>query len=427
MIRKISLSVLAVSLFASLVSAEVDFDKGTGINIKEELANTEVTPPSAPQDKGAIWDWFFGAPAPKGPAEWTIMVFVNGKNNLEPFALKDMNEMEQVGSSAKLNIVVEAGRMGEYTTVGNWTGTRRYLIKKDKDTNNVTSPVVQDMGKVDMGNYNSVIDFGNWAKKTYPANHYMLIIWNHGAGWIKSVNTNNKGISYDDETGNHINTPQMAAILKGIGGVDIYGSDACLMQMAEVVYEIKDYAQYIVGSEETEPGDGYTYNTFLGPLAAKPAMTADELAKTAVNAYADHYKASGEGSTQSYIKSTSIPGMLNAVNAFSYAITQAGDKSVVKSAMSSAQSYAYPENKDLYHFAQLVVAGTKSADVKAKGNALMSYITGMVLANRTTGNYSDSHGMAIYLPPSAPEAGYTDLAWAKYSNWSQFIGWYQKP
>jgi hypothetical protein len=86
-----------------------------------------------------------------------------------------------------------------------------------------------------------------------------------------------KGISYDDETNHHITTPQMGAMLKGINGVDVYGSDACLMQMPEVDYELKDSVDYIVGSEETEPGDGYTYNTFLGPLAARPAMTPAEL------------------------------------------------------------------------------------------------------------------------------------------------------
>ena len=429
MIRKISLSVLAMSMFVSFVSAEVNFDNGKNLNIKEGLSNIEVPAPSAPQNKGVIWDWLFGKPSPKTPPEWTIMVFVNGKNSLEPFVFTDMNEMEAVGSSSKLNIVVEAGSLGVETTPGNWKGTRRFLIAKDSNAAKLTSPVVQDMGKVDMGDYKSVIDFGNWAKKTYPANHYMLIIWNHGGGWLKSVNAIvNKGISYDDETGNHINTPQMGLILKGIGGVDVYGSDACLMQMAEVVYEIKDYATYIVGSEETEPGDGYTYNTFLGPLAAKPAMTPAELAKTAVEAYANHYQASGEGSTQSFVKSAAIPGLLDAVNAFSYAITQAGDKSVVKKAMNSAQSYAITENKDLYHFAQLVTAGTKSADVKAKGKALMNYITGtLVMDNRTTGNYSNSHGIAIYMPQMSPENGYADLAWAKYSNWDEFINWYQQP
>jgi len=324
---------------------------------------------------------------------------------------------------------------------GDWKGARRYLITKDTDTATLGSAVVEDLGKTDMGDYKNVAAFGKWAKAKYPAKKTMLVIWNHGAGWIKSAKSlgGSKGISYDDETNNHINIPQLGALLKDMGGVSLYGSDACLMQMAEVVYEIKDYVPYIVGSEETEPGDGYTYNDLLAPLAAKPTMSAEEFGKLAVNAYADHYAGINEGSTQSLIKSAAIPGFLTAANDFAYAITKAGEKELAKTAMGSAQSYAYPENKDLYHFAQLVIAGTKDAEVKAKGEALMSYIkTSLVLLNRTTNgadggwwsppsDYGNSHGVAVYLPGTVAPASYGEMQWATYSNWDEFINWIAQP
>ena len=445
MLKKVSASAIAMLSLVSFAAAAVNFDNPSANNFSEEMKSADPalpvpSPAAAEADKGPFLDWLFGA-KPVKAKEWTIMVFVNGKNNLEQFALKDINEMEMVGSSDKVNIVVEAGRMDGYdSSDGDWKGTRRYLIKKDNDTAKVTSPVVKDMGKVDMGDYKSVIDFGKWAKAAYPANHYMLVIWNHGAGWIKSNKAvgAEKGISYDDETNNHINTPQMGQILRDIGGVDLYGSDACLMQMAEVVYELKDYVKFIVGSEETEPGDGYTYNDLLGPLVANPAMTPEAFAKVAVNAYANHYQTQKEGSTQSYIRSSAIPGFLSAVNDFASAMTAAGEKDLVKKSMAAAQAYAYPENKDLYHFTQLMLAGTKSAAVKEKGTALMSYISNTLVGyNRTTNgqgsywappaDYSNSHGVAIYMPPSAPAAGYDELQWAKYSGWDEFKKWYQQP
>ncbi len=79
MIRKISLSAVAVSLLASLVSAEVNFDRG-GFDIKEEISGMEVAAPEVTQDKNMLTDWLFG----KSQAEWTIMVFGNGKNDLSP-------------------------------------------------------------------------------------------------------------------------------------------------------------------------------------------------------------------------------------------------------------------------------------------------------------------------------------------------------
>ncbi len=417
MLKKLVMTAVALSMSASLY-AGINFDNPKANNFKEEISGVELV-----------------APAPASPEivtadkakEWTIMVFVNGKNNLEEYALKDMNEMEMIGSSDQVNIVTEVGRISGYdSSDGDWKTARRYLIKKDANTNKITSPVVQELGKVDMGDYKHLADFANWAKTTYPAKKYMLIVWNHGAGWIKSRGLGDKGISYDDETGNHIDTPQLGLALKAMGKIDVYGSDACLMQMPEVDYEIKDYVDYIVGSEETEPGDGYTYNLLLGPLVAKPTMGAEELGKLAVNAYSDHYQSIGEGSTQSLVKTSLLNGFIPVVNDFVAATMAAGEKELVKTALNSAQSYAYAENKDMSHFLTLYMASTKNADAKAKGKILQDYLLNtLVLHNRVTGNYSDSKGLAIYMPGYV-NSTYNELAWAKVSQWDEFIGWYTK-
>ena len=292
--KKLAVAIIAVAALASSVRAEVNFDNPK-FNLANEISALDLSMP-APAAVNAVTD----AKA-RPDKEWTIMVYINGKNNLEKYAFLNINQMEKVGSTDKVNIVVEFGRMNTYSHLdGTWKGTRRYLIKKGSKPSGIFSPMVSDIGKVDMGDYKNVVDFTNWSKTQYPAKKYMLIIWNHGAGWIKSVQ-GDKGISYDDETNNHITTPQLGMALKAIGKVDVYGSDACLMQMPEVGYEIKDYTDYIVGSEETEPGDGYTYDTFLGPVVAKPTMDGAELGTIAVDAYVGHYAPSNEGSTQSVI------------------------------------------------------------------------------------------------------------------------------
>jgi hypothetical protein len=421
MLRKAAAAIAILSSAATLVSAAITFDTPGNTSLKQEIAALDLSVPQAAPvaDQAAL-------PSKAAAKEWTVMVFINGKNNLEPFALKDMNEMEQVGSTDKVNVVTETGLVSGYGDTP-WLGTRRFLIQKDNDTNTVTSQMVQDMGKVDMGDYNSVIDFVKWAKTNYPAKKYMLVIWNHGSGWDKSVRANiTKGISYDDETNNHISTPQLGQILKQSGGVDVYGSDACLMQMAEVVYELKDNVQYIVGSEETEPGDGYTYNDLLGPLAANPAMSAEELGKTAVDAYANHYQSTNEGSTQSLVKTAAIPQFTTLMNNFATALMGSNDKAGVKKAISSAQSFAVSDNHDIWHFADLISKSTKSSAVKSSAAALKTYITGtLILNNRPTGNYSNAHGIAAYMPSYGFNSDYNDLAWASAGQWDEFIKWYQ--
>ena len=439
MIRKISLSAVAISLFASIAAAEVNFDKG-GFNIKEEISNVAL--PDAPQDKG-ILDWIFGKPKPepKAQAEWTIMVFSSAKNDLEKYLLMDLNEMELVGSTAKVNIVAEVGRIDGYdSSDGNWTGVRRYLITKDSDKTKMGSKMLQDLGMIDQGDYRNLAAFGKWAKAAYPAKKYMLIVSNHGSGWEKGVQTitQNKGISYDEQSGNHINTPELGLALKEIGKVDVFGTDACLMQMAEVVYEIKDSVDYIVGSEETEPGDGYTYNDFLGPVIARPTMTPIELGKQAVNAYADHYDKIDQGHTQSLAKASSVNKLLTVSNEFAAAVMASGEKALAKTSRDATINFAMDENRDMYDFARRMVEGSQNAAVKAKGQALMNFITGdLMLLNRTRDDkggywsgpkeYTLGKGMAAYFPSYGLGDGYADLAWAKASNWDEFVQWINQP
>ena len=97
------------------------------------------------------------------------------------------NEMEMVGSSDQVNIVVQVARIAGYNSSdGDWETSRRYFITKDDNIDRISSPVLLDLGKVDMGDYRNVIAFGKWAKAAYPARKAMLIIWDHGTGWVKS-------------------------------------------------------------------------------------------------------------------------------------------------------------------------------------------------------------------------------------------------
>jgi hypothetical protein len=420
MLRKAASVFAIIAAVSTMVSAEISFDTSNSATLQQEIANLELSVPAAApvEEKGLFSE-----------KEWTVMVFVNGKNNLEKYALKDMNEMEQIGSSDKVNVVVEIGRIAGYdSSDGDWKTSRRYLVTKDSEPAKVTSPVLADLGKVDMGDYKHLVDFAKWAKASYPAKKYMLIVWNHGSGWDKNRGLDvARGISYDDETGNNINTPQLGLALKEMGGVNVYGSDACLMQMPEVTFELKDYAEYIVGSEESEPGDGYTYDLLLGPLVANPAMTPAELGKLAVDAYSDHYQSIREASTQSLLKSGAMNSFVYLVNDFVKAAMASGEKDLVKIAATGAQSYAVADNRDMWHFLNRYAASTGNPDVRTKARDLQSYLIGtLILHNRVNGKFTNGNtrGLAVYLPAYTFNRDYKELAWAKDSQWDELVKWY---
>jgi len=412
----VGLVACASLLSARTVAAEkIDFDQAVDVKGIIQSLQTKVAQQTQAEKAGV--------------ANWTVMVYINAKNNLEKFGLLNTNQMEMVGSTDKVKVAVELGRMNRYDhSDGGWKGERRYIIQKDNDTNHISSPVLQEIAKADMGDWHHLVDFVAWAKKTAPAQHYMLIVWNHGSGWDKFHKASDvviNGISYDDETGNHMSTPDLGQALATIGKTDIYASDACLMQMAEVGYQIKDHASYIVGSEETEPGDGYTYNTILGPLVAKPAMSARELSKVTVQSYQQHYASGGDGATQSAIDAAALPKLMSLLDGWIKAVMAANESDMVKSAHSQAQQFYVSDNKDLLHFVSLVDAATQDPDVKSAGAQLEGFLADTVIVSNGADGSSmaNAKGLAIYLPDSGYNSNYDELTWAKDGTWPQFVQW----
>ncbi len=412
---KTGLVVAAALLCAgSAVAEKVDFDQGLDVTGIVETLQARVAKDTS---------------SPKSDlAEWTVMVYVNAKNNLEKYGLMNVNQMEMVGSTDKVKIAVELGRLSTYdSSDGGWKGERRYIIQKDDAADHISSEVKEEIGKADMGDWHHLVDFVSWAKRTAPAKHYMLIVWNHGSGWLKDINQDIwlRGISYDDESGNHLSTPDLGQALAAVGKLDIYASDACLMQMAEVGYQIKDYADYLVQSEETEPADGYTYNTLLGPLAAEPAMGSMALAKLTAQTYTEHYASAGKEATQSVVKTAALPRLQTLLSSWADAVMSANETAVIKSARSASQHFYYSENKDLLHFIKLVDAWSKDAAVKSQGAEIESFLAReLIIANATTGSkYKDASGLAIYIPSGSYNSHYDELAWAKDGSWGKFARW----
>jgi hypothetical protein len=124
------------------------------------------------------------ADAPAAEKLWTFMVYLSADNNLEPAGIHDFNEMETVGSTDDINIIVQFDRSPGYdSSNGNWTGARRYLVTKDNDMNIISSKMLADLGDTNMGDPQTFVNFTTWAADHYPAKHYFVDFWDHGGGW----------------------------------------------------------------------------------------------------------------------------------------------------------------------------------------------------------------------------------------------------
>jgi len=376
-------------------------------------------------------------PPKDNTAEWTVMVYLDSDNNLESAGINDINEMEIAGSTTEVNIVVQVDRVpysvlaannqgyADDTSNGNWTNTRRYYITQDFDPVQINSQLISDLGELNMGDPQTLIDFASWATTNYPAKKYLLVIWNHGGGFRSPAYTT-KDIAWDDTNGgDKITMPELEDALFAISNqmgknIDIVGMDACLMAMIEVAYQIKDYADILVTSEEVEPGDGWPYDAILGELTSNPLVSSGQLSVDIVDEYIFSYPYSKV--TQSAIDLSYMDTLTSQLSDLALAIMN--DSLTLKSkyilASANSQHYGDPDFIDLYDFCSKVLYYSNNFEVKAIALIIQQTLLNFTVINSgyNDASLSGSKGLSIYFPWYYGYSSYYN-----YTNFSQDTFW----
>ena len=352
---------------------------------------------------------------------WTVIVYSAADDEvLEQSMWFDVNEMELVGSNPQMNIVVQIDRYaGAFTGDGDWTETRRYLITQDNDLDHITSPVVESVGEVDTGNPQTLIDFVTWAIQKYPAQKYALVMSDHGGGWTGGFSDMSTS-SYSD-----LSIPEIGLALEqirqntGINQFEMIGFDACLMGQIEVFGSLYPYSNYMVASEEVEPGYGWSYAAWLQQLAQNPAVNGEGLSQAVVSTYvtndvllsggrasSDEIAQEESTTTLSAIESARVPDVIGAMNGFTSAIT-ALDQTLVAEARTYTRSYfslfgeeVSPSFIDLGNFAEVLTTLTDETAVEQAAVQLRTAIDSAVVAEKHGINMSGSNGIAFHFPDS---------------------------
>ena len=356
---------------------------------------------------------------------WLFMVYMDGDNNLESAAIEDINEMEEVGSTNLVNIVVQIDRTpGFDNTNGDWTGARRYYITHDNDLFTINSQLIQDLGEVNMGDPRTLIDFVSWATTYYNnANTHVLVLWNHGGGFA--------GVCWDySSEGDYLTMAELKRALTFINTpIDIIGFDACLMQMIEVCYQIRGTGDIMVGSEEVESMYGWPYDDILTHLTANDQMTITDFAATIVADYIASYDVGSQGNDQdatlSAVRINNVVTQLTpAIDNFAQQLLSSLDQwqQQIKDARTYTETYLCWNYKDIFDFAFEVNQRVNDENVQGAAQNVMNAITNAVVAEGHLTGHPDSHGLAIYLPTQAQyDMAYENLDFAVDTNWDEFL------
>ncbi len=356
-------------------------------------------------------------------ADWTYMVYMGADNNLSTAGVFDLNEMEAAGSDEKVNVVLQAEFSSFYTdfaAIGHegYKGeTLRFIVHDDGNPNNVNFGAGKSIGNVNMGSPAALTGFIKWAATTYPADHYALVVWDHGAGWKKS--TLFKGAVQDETSDSFMSLPDLAGAVRNAGvHLDVINFDACLMAMYEVAYEFLELADYMVFSEEVEPGEGDPYDTILLALKNRPGMTGRELAETIVEKYHQYYSDPAnrvEKVTKSAVDMSVLPdlhtAMLNLADAI---VTDYSTVSgVIAQAQANGQGFEYKTNLDIHDFSGRIANGLPGSAARIAALDVRAAVSRTVVSNRTFGDMvDDAFGLAVFVPSLgqvSSDALYNDL------------------
>lgn len=404
---------------------------------------------------------------------WTVIVYLDGDNNLESYAILDLEEMESIGSKNDVTVLVLMDTLSYFDTKAHW-----YIVEPGSDHVNVSDGrnscdcdkvVGSCPGELNMGSGANLDYAVETAVKYAPADNYLLVLWDHGGGW--------KGVCYDDsspyingfedrlstnETADALMLAQTNIRASGIDPdfqITILAYDACLNGMVEVVYENRFVAEYMIASITLIPGDGYPYDKVLENLTQIPRLSVVEFGKNIVDTYVEYYSiCAGAGINYfgdvelSLFDLSKVGALVTSVNALATELIKGGylDDSSYRGAIESAESQT-PRIEymgehfpfvDLGSYANLL--GEKIPALKPLTDAVVAGVTSTVVhynfVQTDSGAIMKTTGITVYftccwnyLSPYYPliteesltEAGvflvYGMMDFVVDTNWDEFV------
>jgi hypothetical protein len=330
---------------------------------------------------------------PSSGQSWTLLVYMVADNNLEPFAIQDLEEMMQVGSGDALTILVQADRADGYADEGvggvnDWTSTKRFKVEGG------SLEELDDLGELNMGDPTSLSEFVQWGLQSAPSDRTALIFWDHGGGW-------NSFGGDEANAGDNFNLLEIQSGLEeGMAAAgrstkfDLIGFDACLMATYETASALAPYAEYLLGSQELEPGNGWDW-TSLQLLADDPTSNAAELGSRIVADYAQ-----SEAADPTITLSLSHLGKLDALQEAFAGLSSAlvdTDPTLVGRVRASASEFA--QDIDLVDLQSLATAlGAEDAALADVSEALEAAMGEVIVSLQHGAHRQFANGLSIYFP-----------------------------
>lgn len=331
-----------------------------------------------------------------GKDEVTVMYYMIGTDLQSQYgmAIKDIYELLEGMDGNNINVVLQTGGCKNWhdRTFSNSVVERWYITSEPLTR-------LKDAGKVSMTDPKTLTDFIEYSADNFPANRYVLILWDHGGG-------SEAGFGYDE---NYPNSGSLSPDLlaKALGDVDVKGNnikydfigfDACLMANVETAIALEPYADYLVASEETEPGEGWFHTNWINMLENNTSTPTLDIGKTIIDDYISNTKKSNS-SAQMTLSITDLGELVYNINQplqnFSKSMSDklnGSDYQSVATARYNTKEFSKDSRLDQVDLVDLA----SKMDVDGS-DELVNAVKSAVKYNKTY-NINNSYGLSIYFP-----------------------------
>lgn len=335
---------------------------------------------------------------PQSGDKVNLMIYMIGTDLESNYGMgtSDLLEITKANISSDINLFVYGGGCtGWQNNV--MSNSSNYIYKIENGGKFIK---LADDGNKTMTEPSTLSGYIKAVANAYPAERSILILWDHGGGSIT-------GYGYDQR---HKNSGAMD--LNGIdealtdAGVkfDFVGFDACLMATAENAIMLSDHADYLIGSEESEPGIGWYYTNWINTLSNNTAVSTLELGKQIADDFVEvcAQQCYGQDTTLSVVDLAEVANTLpSKINSFYSSTTNLISKDSYKTvavARSKAHEFAKSSCID-----QCDLVGLAANMNTNEGNALAKAVEEAVKYNRVGSTVDNAYGLSVYFPYKQPK------------------------
>jgi hypothetical protein len=355
-------------------------------------------------------------------AKWTVLVYMAADNDLAEFADSDLVEMERIGSSNDLTIVVQVDKPN--------IGCRRLGVVQD------TFVTFGDLGTIDMCNWQTLYDFLDWGFRGFPADRYLVVLWDHGTGWTAQPR---RSFGSDQSSGNQLGITNgdfqkaIRYLYNSLGRkVDLFTFDACGMQEIEIGCEIKDYAKVMMAVQGAWPLKGFPYDKILQVIRDDPGINEINLASRMTRLCRDEYVGI-QANAVSAVRLDLFANLVRDWSNFAAETMRGKPDPALRGVRDGVQTIPLTgvnprPTDDFVDFGDLLNRLAGLYPGKRMENLLADYRNAVVESAYSGDSFARATGLTVWFPYGYPHfkelvGSYVNLDWTA-SSWPQFLNWF---